>query len=107
MTNTAAEVAVHPNGQFVFGSNRGHNSIATWRVDQVTGLLTFIAHTATGGSTPRHFSLDPSGNWMVVGNQDSNTVVVFRVNPTTGALTSAGSQVTVTGPAFAGFVELP
>lgn len=107
MTNTAAEVAVHPNGQFVFGSNRGHDSIATWRVDPITGLLTFVAHTATGGATPRHFSIDPSGTWMVVGNQDSNNVVVFRVNPTTGALTSVGSPVTVTGPAFAGFVELP
>lgn len=107
MTNTAAEVAVHPNGQFVFGSNRGHDSIATWRVDQSTGLLTFVAHTATGGATPRHFSLDSSGHWMVVGNQDSNTLTVFSVNSTTGALTSVGSPVTVTGPAFAGFVELP
>lgn len=107
MANTTAEVAVHPNGQFVYGSNRGHNSIATWRVDAVTGLLTFVAHTPTGGTTPRHFSLDPLGNWMVVGNQGSNTLTVFRVNPTTGALTSVGAPVTVTAPAFAGFVELP
>lgn len=107
MTNTTAEVAVHPNGRFVFGSNRGHDSIATWRVDQLTGLLTFVAHTLTGGTTPRHFSLDPSGNWMVVGNQGSNNLTVFRVDATTGALTSVGAPVTVTAPAFAGFVELP
>lgn len=107
MSNTTAEVAVHPNGQLVFGSNRGHNSIATWRADSSTGLLTLIGHTPTGGTTPRHFSLDPSGNWLIVGNQGSNTLTLFKVNPATGSLTQVGSPIAVTSPAFAGFVELP
>ena len=105
--NTTAEVAVHPNGRFVFGSNRGHDSIATWRVDDVTGQLTLVAHTPTGGQTPRHFSLDPSGRWLIVGNQGSNSVVLFGIDETTGALTSRGVVATVTSPAFVGFVELP
>ncbi|MDP3152013.1 MAG: lactonase family protein [Archangium sp.] len=106
-SNTTAEVAVHPNGQFVFGSNRGHDSIATWRVDPVTGFVTLIGHTPTGGQTPRHFSLDLSGNWLIVGNQGSGTLWLFRVNTVTGALTSVGEVATVTSPAFVGFVELP
>lgn len=105
--NTTAEVAVHPNGQFVFGSNRGHDSIATWRVDPVTGFVTLVGHTLTGGQTPRHFSLDPSGNWLIVGNQGSGTIWLFRVNAATGALTAVGEVATVTSPAFVGFVELP
>jgi 6-phosphogluconolactonase len=106
-SNTTAEVVVHPNGQFVFGSNRGHNSIATWRVDAVSGLVTLVGHTLTGGQTPRHFSLDPSGRWLIVGNQGSNSLTLFRVDAVTGALTPVGSPTTVTAPAYAGFVELP
>lgn len=105
--NTTAEVAVHPNGQFVFGSNRGHDSIVTWRVDQLTGFVTLVGHTPTGGQTPRHFSLDPSGNWLIVGNQGSGTLWLFKVNDVTGALTAVGQVATVTSPAFVGFVELP
>ncbi len=105
--NTTAEVAVHPNGQFVFGSNRGHDSIVTWRVDQVTGFVTLVGHTPTGGQTPRHFSLDPSGNWLIVGNQGSGTVWLFKVNSASGALTAVGEVAAVTSPAFVGFVELP
>lgn len=105
--NTTAEVAVHPSGDFVFGSNRGHDSIATWRVDAVSGQLTLIGHTPTGGQTPRHFSLDPSGRWLLVGNQGSNTVTLFQVDAASGALTSRGVAANVTAPAFVGFVELP
>ena len=106
-TNTGAEVAVHPNGRFVFGSNRGHDSIATFSVEGTTGLLTWVGHTPTGGLTPRHFSLDPSGRWMIIGNQGSNTLTLFAVDPLTGALSSRGVVAAVTGPTFAGFVELP
>lgn len=106
-TNTGAEVAVHPNGRFVFGSNRGHDSIATFSVDGTTGLLTLVGHTPTEGMTPRHFSLDPTGRWMVVGNQGSNTLTLFAVDRLTGALSSRGVVAAVTGPTFARFVELP
>ena len=104
--NTTAEVAVHPNGRFVFGSNRGHNSIVTFAVDATSGQLTLLGHSPTGGNTPRHFSLDPSGRWLIGGNQGSNSVFLFSVDPLTGALTSLGLAATVTGPSYVGFVDL-
>jgi 6-phosphogluconolactonase len=105
--NTGAEVAVHPNGRFVFGSNRGHDSIARFSVDASSGQLTLLGHTPTGGRTPRHFSIDPSGDWLIVGNQNSNSVVLFHLDQATGTLTSRGNVATVTSPSFVGFVAVP
>lgn len=101
--NTCAEVAVHPNGRFVFGSNRGHDSLARYAVDAVTGQLTLLGHTPTGGQTPRHFSIDPSGRWLLVGNQNSGSVFLFSVDAVTGALSSLGNVATVSGVSFVGF----
>lgn len=106
-TNTAAEIAVHPNGRFVFGSNRGHDSIVVWSVNPANGQLTLVGRTPTGGQTPRHFSLDPSGRWLIVPNQGSNSLTLFRVNGTTGALSALGVVATVSTPGFAGFVSFP
>ena len=75
--NSGAEIAVHPSGRFVYASNRGHNSIAIFRVDQASGALTFVRTQETGGRTPRNFALDPSGRLLLAANQDSGTVVVF------------------------------
>lgn len=105
--NTCAEVQVHPNGRFVFGSNRGHNSIVTFSVDQQTGALTLVGHAPTGGNTPRHFDVDPGGTLMLVGNQGSGTVHALRIDPSTGALTPLGQQAMVNAPAFVGLVVLP
>jgi 6-phosphogluconolactonase len=85
--NTTAEIRVHPNGKFVYGSNRGHDSIAVYAIDSATGLLTFVERTATGGKTPRNFALSPDGGWLVCGHQDTDIVTVFRVNPDSGRLT--------------------
>lgn len=86
--NTTAEVQVHPSGQFVYGSNRGHDSIALFRVDPATGKLTAIGHEPTQGRTPRNFAIDPTGRFLVAANQDSNNLVVFRLDPTSGQLQS-------------------
>lgn len=81
--NLCAHVAVSPDGRFMYGSNRGHDSIATWAVAG-DGALTFLRHVPAGGKTPRNFTLDPSGAWLLVANQDSDTVVVMRRDVETG-----------------------
>ena len=97
-TNYPAEVAVSPSGRFVYMSNRGHDSIAIFAVDEATGKLTPVGHEPTQGSFPRHFALDPSGAFMLVANQDSDNVVVFRVDQATGKLTPTGHAVEVSMP---------
>jgi 6-phosphogluconolactonase len=94
--DTGAEIVVAPSGRFVYGSNRGHDSVGVFAVDEGTGLLSPVGWVPTGGKTPRNFNLDPSGQFLYVGNQDSDTVVTFAVDDDTGALTPTG-QVIETG----------
>jgi 6-phosphogluconolactonase len=106
-TNTGAEVVVHPNGKFVYGSNRGDNNIAVFAIDSTTGMVTEVDHTSTQGMTPRNFTIDPSGTLMYVANQNSGNVVPFKIDPSTGRLTPTASPVNVPTPQFVGIVELP
>ncbi len=85
--NSTADIHVHPNGRFLYGSNRGHNSIAIFSIDQKTGKLTPLGHELTRGNTPRNFALDPSGTYLFAENQQSDTIAVFRINQKTGLLT--------------------
>jgi 6-phosphogluconolactonase len=96
--STTAEVQVHPSGKFVYGSNRGHNSIAVFTVDAKTGELTPAGHASQGIKTPRNFGIDPTGKYLIAANQDGNSLVVFRIDPATGALTPTGSTVEVPMP---------
>jgi len=96
--NTCAEIAVAPSGRFVYGSNRGHDSIAMFAIDTSTGVLTSIGWEPTQGRTPRFFGLDPSGAHLYAANQNSDTVVIFNVNPMTGKLTPANQIVKVASP---------
>jgi 6-phosphogluconolactonase len=105
--NTCAEVLVHPNGRFLYGSNRGHNSIAVFAIDAENGRLTPVEHVPTRGKTPRNFAFDPSGSWIVCTNQDSDNAVVFRVDGTTGRLTQTGEPIPVPGPFCERFVPVP
>lgn len=82
-----AEVAVHPSGWFVYASNRGHDSLAIYMVDAVSGRLTRRGHEPTRGKNPRHFAIDLSGTFLLVANQDSNAVESFRIDAQTGGLT--------------------
>jgi len=102
-TSYTAEVVVHPSGKFLYGSNRGHDSLAVYRIEPDTGLLTAIEQVSTGGQTPRNFAIDPTGQFCLAENQASNTVVVFRINPETGALTQIGTPVAVPSPVCAKF----
>jgi 6-phosphogluconolactonase len=94
-----AEVAVSADGRFLYGSNRGHDSITTFAIDSSTGKLRATGHTPTGGSWPRHFAIDPTGAYLLAANQKSNSVVVFRIDRATGALTPTGHPIAVVEPA--------
>ncbi len=90
----AAEIRVHPNGKFVYASNRGHESIAVFAV-QADGTLQLVEITPCGGKHPRNFALSPDGRWLVCANQTTNNLVSFRVDPATGRLTPTGHTATV------------
>jgi 6-phosphogluconolactonase len=96
--NSTAEVVVHPSGKFVYGSNRGHNSIAIFALDAKTGALTPAGHQSYAIDTPRNFAIDPTGKYLLAASQGSSQVAVFAINPQTGALTSTGSVVDVPVP---------
>ena len=96
--NTTAEIEVHPNGKFVYGSNRGHDSIVVYQRDPLTGALTFLQHAPCGGKTPRHFKIDPTGKWLLCAHQDSNTISVLPLDPATGLLGAAGGSVSSPTP---------
>lgn len=95
---TCADIHVSPNGKFVYGSNRGHDSIASFAIDEASGTLTPLGHTPTGGRTPRNFALDPSGQFLFAANQNTDTIVTFRLDQSTGALTPTGQVTTVPSP---------
>ena len=88
-----ADVHVHPSGKFLYGSNRGHNSIAVFAIDQRTGKLNQLQHASTEGKWPRNFVIDPAGQFLLVANQHTDNVVTFRIDQQTGRLTPTG-QVT-------------
>jgi 6-phosphogluconolactonase len=102
--NTTAEVQVHPSGKFLYGSNRGHDSIAVFAIDAGTGRLRPAGHESTRGKTPRSFGVDPTGTYLLAANQDSDSVVVFRIDPVTGQLRSTGSTARVPAPVCVQFV---
>jgi 6-phosphogluconolactonase len=97
-TGTTAEVAVHPSGRFVYGSNRGHDSIVAYALDVDSGKLRQVGHQSTGGKTPRSFAIDPSGRWLLAANQDSDNIVVLRIDPQTGKLSATGHSLKVSMP---------
>ncbi len=85
--NTCAEIRLSPDERFVYGSNRGHDSIAVFARDTATGRLTLVEIVSTGGKHPRNFNLSPDGRWLVCGNKDSDNVTVFTRDAATGRLT--------------------
>ena len=94
-----ADIHVAPSGKFVYGSNRGHDSIVIYAIDQSSGRLTYAGHQSTQGKTPRNFAIDPSGTFLLAANQDSSTVVTFRIDPDTGKLSPIGQVTKVPAPA--------
>jgi 6-phosphogluconolactonase len=95
---STAELIMHPSGKFLYGSNRGHDSIVAYSVDAQTGRLTLVGHTSTEGKTPRGFGVDPTGQWAFAGNQGSDSIVQFKINQTTGALAPTGTTFELGAP---------
>ena len=95
--NTCADIHLTPDGMFLYGSNRGHNSLIVYKIDQQTGLLDFVDCEPCGGKIPRNFSIDPTGSYVLCANQDSDNIIVFRIDAKTGHLTEL-SQITVHTP---------
>ena len=104
-SNTTADVHIHPSGRFLYGSNRGHDSIALFAVDTDTGLLSALGHEPTSGQTPRNFAIDPSGRFLLAANQDSDSIVSFRIDPDTGRLTPTGDTTTIPMPVCIRFLD--
>jgi 6-phosphogluconolactonase len=104
--NDDAEVRVHPSGKFLYGSNRGHDSIAEFKIDPERGTLTLVGNTPTQGKTPRDFNLDPTGANLFAANQDSDNVVIFRIDAATGRLTPTGHVLSVPSPVCVRFLPV-
>jgi 6-phosphogluconolactonase len=102
--NAAAELEVLPSGKFLYGSNRGHDSIAIFAINTRKGTLTPLGHVPTLGKTPRNFAIDPTGSYLFVANQDSDNVVQFRVDPNNGFLTPTGQVLEVPSPVCVTFL---
>jgi 6-phosphogluconolactonase len=102
---STADVQVHPSGRFLYGSNRGHNTIVVFAIDEKTGKLTLVEHEPTQGNTPRAFGIDPNGRYLLAANQRSDSVVVFRIDQQSGRLEPTGHSVQVGSPVCVKFVR--
>jgi len=102
--NTCAELQVSSDGKFLYGSNRGHDSIVVFSIDPSTGKLTTIQHQSVMGKTPRHFNLDPSEKFALAANQDSNNVVVLNRDENSGKLSPTGHEIAIPKPVCVKFL---
>lgn len=103
--STGAEIAVGAGGKFVYASNRGHDSIAIFAVDDASGQLTCQGWEPTRGQQPRHFALDPAGRFLYAANQASDTITTFRIDPTSGLLEFTGQVVHTGSPVSIVFTD--
>ena len=103
-TSYCADIHVHPSGKYLYGSNRGHDSIVAYAIDAKTGKLTLIGHEPTGGKWPRNFALDPTGRYLLVANQNTDNIVVLSVDVQTGKLKPAGQQIEIGQPVCLKFI---
>lgn len=97
-TNYCADIHIHPNGKLLYASNRGHDSLAIYRINENTGELTFIAYQTVFGKWPRNFLIDPEGDFIFVVNQNSDNLVIFLVNPETGLLKRTNQEINIPNP---------
>jgi 6-phosphogluconolactonase len=103
---STAEVQVHPSGKFVYGSNRGHDTIAVFQFDEKTGKLKLVQNQGEGIKTPRNFGIDPTGRFALVANQSGDSVIVFKINQDSGELTPTEEQIEVGTPVCVKFLAV-
>ena len=100
VNNMTSELAVHPSGKFLYISNRRHNSLGAFLVDQETGRLSPVGWVSCGGKKPRFFAIEPGGRYLFCGNQSSDTITVFEIQQETGALTDTGKVIATATPVW-------
>lgn len=103
-TLSTAEIVVHPSGQYLYGSNRGHDSLAAFSIDRKTGRLTPLGHTPSGGKIPRNFCIDPTGSFLIAAHQNSDSLVLFQIDRATGRLKPTGDTFEVGAPVCVRFL---
>lgn len=103
--NSAADIHLHPSGKYIYVSNRGHNSIASYKVDKNSGKLKHIEFAPTLGKTPRNFSISPDGKFLYAANQDSNSITIFNIDQKNGKLTSTMEPLQIKTPVSIEFVR--
>ena len=103
--STCAHIQVSPSGAFVYASNRGHDSIVIYKIDQRTGELTYVGHEPSHGKTPRNFGIDPTGRFLLAANQDSDTIVTFRIDAQSGTILPTGHVTQVPTPVCVKFLR--
>ena len=94
----SADIHISPDGKFLYGSNRAHESLAIYKIDKKTGQVTLVGHQSVNGKTPRNFAIDPTGRFVLVANQDSDNITIFKRNKKTGKLTATGKEIKVSQP---------
>lgn len=104
---STAEIRVHPSGKFLYGSNRGHDTIAAFSIHQETGELTYIENESTQGKTPRNFFIDPTGTYLLAENQSTDSIVVFRINQGTSELEPTGNSIEIPAPVCIRMIPAP
>jgi 6-phosphogluconolactonase len=104
--NTDAEIVIHPNGKFLYASNRGDDGLAVFAIEPSKGTLTLVEHVSTQGKTPRNFEIDPDGKRLLVANQDSDNIVEFAIDQATGKLTATGTEIKVPAPVCIRFLKI-
>lgn len=105
-SSSGAAIHISPDGNYLYASNRGHDSIAAFRIDAHTGKLEFIGHFSTLGHFPRDFSLDPSGKFLYAANQHSDSIVAYAVHPESGCLEPLGQTISVPSPVCIKFLHV-
>jgi 6-phosphogluconolactonase len=96
--NYCADIHISKDGRFLYGSNRGHDSIVVFEIDQQSGQLEYISHHSVKGEWPRNFTIDPSGQYLLVANQKSDNIVVFKIDEDSGRLQETGVEVSTSMP---------
>jgi 6-phosphogluconolactonase len=106
--NSTAHILVHKSGKFVYGSNRGHDSIVIYGVDANTGMLKLIGHQTGVGAKPRNFAIDPTGTLLLVAGQDSGMLSLYKIDQSAGTLTKQGASIAVGSmPTYVGVIDVP
>lgn len=103
--NKSADIHVHPNGKFLYASNRGDlNSISIFEIDEKSGKITLLGHQSEDIAWPRNFTISPNGEYMIVANRDSNSIYSFRIHPQTGLLENTQHSLTIPKPVCVKFI---